>query len=170
MVNEGTNDRDFIVGTCSNNSFTNGIEVNVKPLERCFNERIDWEINNIVDTVAERIQNAILTAIGNLVAPKDELVIRAMNASSGRGATSVNANTQRGQHKGINASFEKASGNNNILRTSDVYDETRNNIPDEVSELSAPETRFDRKHTLIKKEFKESVQWCHWTKCFDMCV
>ena len=35
MVNEGTNDRDFIVGTSSNNSATNENAVNVKTLDRC---------------------------------------------------------------------------------------------------------------------------------------
>ena len=66
-----------------------------------------------------------------------------MNASSGRDVTRVTANSERGEHVGINASFENASGNNNILHVSNVNDETRHNIPDEVSELSVPETHFD---------------------------
>ena len=101
-------------------------------------------MSNIVDTVEDRIQNAILTAIDNIVAPKIELAIRSINASSGWDATSVTANSERGAHVGINTSFENASGKNNVLRVSNVNDETRNNIPDEVSELSVPETRFDR--------------------------
>ena len=47
----------------------------------------------------------------------------------------------------INVSFENASGNNNTLHVSNVNDESRHNIPAEVSELSVPETNFD--HTLI---------------------
>ena len=70
MVNEGTNDQDFTVGTTSNNLATSENTVNVKTLGRCFNETIDREMNNIVDTVEDRIQNAILTAIDNIVAPK----------------------------------------------------------------------------------------------------
>ena len=148
VVNEGTNDRDFTVSTSSNNIATNNNTVDVKTLERCFNERIDREMSNIVDKVEDRIQNAILTAIDNIVAPKIELAIRSINASSGRDVTSVTANSERGEHVGINASFENASGNNNILRVSNVNDETRHNIPDEVNELSVPETRFDRQtHT-----------------------
>ena len=58
--------------------------------------------------------------------------------------TRVTANSERGEHVGINASFENASGNNNILHVSNVNDETRHNNPDEVSELSVPETHFDR--------------------------
>ena len=144
VVNEGTNDRDFTVSNSSNNTAVNESVVNVKTLERCFNERIDREMGNIVDTVEDRIQNAILTAIENIVAPKIELAIRSINASSGRDATSVFANSEHGERVGINASFENASENNNTLRVPNVSDETRLNIPDEVSELSVPETRFDR--------------------------
>ena len=57
--------------------------------------------------------------------------------------TSVSAISERKEHVGINASFENASGNNNTLGVSNVNDETRHNIPDEVSELSVPETHFD---------------------------
>ena len=118
--------------------------MNVKTLERCFNERIDREMNNIVDTVEDRIQNAILTAIDNIVAPKIELAIRSINASSGRDVTSVSANSERREHGGSNAHFENASENNNTFGVANVNDETRHNIPDEVSELSVTETRFDR--------------------------
>ena len=147
-VNEGTNDQEFTVGTSYDSSTVNGNAMSVKTLERCFNERIDREMNNIVDTVEDRIQNAILTAIDNIIVPKIELAIRSVNASSGRDVTSVTANSERGERVGINASFENASENNNTLRVPNVSDETRLNIPDEVSELSVPETRFDRQpHT-----------------------
>ena len=144
VVNEGTNDRDFTVSNSSNNTAVNESAMNVKFLERCFNERIDREMSNIVDTVEDRIQNAILTAIENIVAPKIELAIRSINASSGRDVTSVTANSECGERVGIDASFENASENNNTLRVPNVNDETRLNISDEVSEMSVPETRFDR--------------------------
>ena len=148
VVNEGTNDLDFTAVTSSNNTVINENVVNVKTLERCFNERIDREMSNIVDTVEDRIQNAILSAIENIVAPKIELAIRSINASSGRDVTSVTANSERGEHVGINAPIENASGNNNILHVSNVNDETRHNIPDGVSDLSIPQTHFDRQaHT-----------------------
>ena len=95
VVNEGTNDQDFTVGTSGNNTVINENVVNVKTLERCFNERSDREMSNIVDTVEDRIQNAILTAIENIVAPKIELAIRSINASSGRDVTSVTRNSER---------------------------------------------------------------------------
>ena len=148
VVNEGTNNRDFTVGTSNNDSVIKGNAMGMKTLERCFNERIDREMNNIVDTVEDRIQNAILTAIENIVAPKIELAIRSINASSGRDATSVSANSERRERVGINASFENASKNNDTLDVSNVNDETRQNNPDEVSELSVSETHFGRQaHT-----------------------
>ena len=105
-------------------------------------------MSNMVDTVEDSIQNAILTAIDNIVAPKIELPIRSINASSGRDVASVTANSERWEHVGISASFENASENNNVLHVSNVNDETRHGVPDEVSELSVPRTRFDRQaHT-----------------------
>ena len=149
VVNEGTNDQDFTVGTSNVSSNVDENALNVKTLERCFNERIDREMNNIVETVEDRIQNAVLTAIDNIVAPKIELAMRSgINTSSGRDVTSVSANSERREHAGINAFFGNASENNNKLNTTNENDETRRNIHDEVSELSVPGTRFDRQpHT-----------------------
>ena len=92
VVNEGTNDQHSTIGTSSNKSVVNGDATNVKTVERCFNERINREMNNIVNTFEDRIQIAILTTVDNIVPPKIELAIRSMNASSGRDATSVSAN------------------------------------------------------------------------------
>ena len=69
-VNEGTSDQDFTVGTGSNNLTTNENAVNAKTLERRFKEKTDREMSNFVDTVKGRVQNAIWTAIDNIVAPK----------------------------------------------------------------------------------------------------
>ena len=70
VVNESTDGRDFTVGTSNNDSVVNVNAMSVKTLEKCFNERIDRKMSKIVDTVEDRIQNAILTAIENIVAPK----------------------------------------------------------------------------------------------------
>ena len=157
-ISAGTNDRHFTVGTSSKNTAINESTVNIKTLERCFNERIDREMSNIVDTVEDRVQNAILTAIDNIIAPKIELAIRSINAPSGRVANNVAANSEGREHVGINASFENASRNNNILHVSNVNDETRQNIPDEVSELSVPETHFDRQaHTHHAQLYQAEV-------------
>ena len=139
VVNESTNDRDFTVGDSSKNSATNESTANVKTLERCFSERIDKEMSHIVDTVEDRIQNAILTSFDNIVDPKIEMAITSINAS---------ANSEGRELVRINASFENASENNNIQQVLSGNDETRNNIPDEVSELTVSGARFDRQtHT-----------------------
>ena len=54
VVNEGTNDRDFTVGTSSNGTAINESMMSVKTLESCFNERIEREMSNIVDRVEDR--------------------------------------------------------------------------------------------------------------------
>ena len=96
----------------------------MKTLERCFIERIALEMSNIVDTDEDRIQNASLTTICSIVTPKNELAIRSTNASSGQDMTSVTANSEHGEHVGINALFENASENKNIQHISNVNDET----------------------------------------------
>ena len=96
------------------------------------------------------------------VAPKIELAIRSKNASSGRDMTSVSANSERREHVGINAFFENASGNNNALCVSNVNDETRHSIPDEVTEFLVPETHFDRQphtHHSSPMRFVRSQMW-----------
>ena len=161
-VNKSTDDRDFTVGTSNNDSVVNGNALSVETFERCFNERIDREMSNIVETVEDRIQNAILTAIEIIVAPKIELAIRSINASSGRDATSVSANSERRERVGINASFENASKNNDTIDASNVNNETRQNIPDEVSELSVPETYFDRQphtHHMVTGQTAQTNQF-----------
>ena len=144
VVDESTNVQDFTVGTSNVSPVINKNAMNVKTFESCFNERIDREMNIIVDTVEDRIQNAILAAIDNIVALKIELAIRSLNAFSGRDVTSVSANSECREHAGIGASFENASENNNTIGVTSINDEARRNSQDGVSELSVPGTQFDR--------------------------
>ena len=141
-------DQEFTVNNNGKKITAQEILVNVKILERCFNERIDREMGNVVDTVDGRIQNKILTAIDSLITPRIELAVMSINASSGPDTTSVTANSERGERIGITASLGNVSENNNTLHVLNTNDETRNNIPDEVSESSVPGTYFDRQpHT-----------------------
>ena len=114
-----------------------------------------------------RIQNAFLTAIDNIVAPKIESAIRSINASSGRDVTSVSANSERRKHVGLNTSFENASENSNVHNGND---ETRNNILSEESELSVPETRFERQtqthHTAY--DMKRKIEYNFDQKLFPV--
>ena len=90
-VNEGTADQEFTVGNSDGGEAVNENVVNVKTLERCLFERIDKDLGEIVDTIEDKIQNAILTAVDSIITPKIELAIRSINASSEREATSVMA-------------------------------------------------------------------------------
>ena len=57
--------------------------------------------------------------------------------------------------------FENASENNHILHISNINDETRHNIPDEVSELSVPETHFERQthtHQMVTGQTTQTNQ------------
>ena len=144
VVNEVINDQDFTVGASNVSSIINENVLNVKTLERCFNERIDREMENIVETVEDRIQNAILTAIDNIVGPKIELAIRSINVSSGRDVASMSPSSECREHTGINTFFENASENNNTIGVTNMNDEARHNSQDGVSELSVPGTQFDR--------------------------
>ena len=103
-----------------------------------------------------------MTAFDNIVSPKIELAIRSIIASFGLDATSVSANSERREHVGFITPFENASGNNNTLGVSNVNDENRHNIPDEVSELSVPETHFDRQartHHMVTGQTAQANQF-----------
>ena len=145
---EGTCHQEFTGGNPDKSLTVNKNAVKVKTLERCFNERIDREMSKIVDTVEDRIQNPIFTAIDSIFARKIELAIRSINASPGRDTTTVTANSESGEHSGITAPFEIVSQMNNTLHMLNTNDETRNKTPDGVTELSVLDTHFDRQpHT-----------------------
>ena len=100
-------------------------------------------MSNFVHTVEDRIQNPILTAAVNNFTPKFELAVKSKNASSERDATSVTANSDRGEGIGISAFFENVFERNNTFHELNANEETRRNIPDKVSELSVPRSHFD---------------------------
>ena len=82
-VKESTADQDFTVGNSDGGQAVNENVVNVKALERCLNEGTDKEMGKKVDSVKDRNQNAILTAIDSIVTTKIELAFRSIKASSG---------------------------------------------------------------------------------------
>ena len=96
VANEGTNYRNFTIGTSSDIFVTNENTVKVETLERYSTERIDGEMCNIVDTVGDRNQIGILTAIDSIVTPKIELAIGSISMSSRQNVTSVTANSELG--------------------------------------------------------------------------
>ena len=120
-------------------------------MEQHFNEGIDKELNNIVDTVDDRIQDAILTAIDNNITLMSELAVKSKNASSRWDAASVAVSSERGERVVIVASLER----NNPFLELNGNDETRENIPDEVRELSVPGKDFVRQPHTHHKSVKQ---------------
>ena len=102
-VNEGTADQGFTFGNSDNGPAVIENVVNVKTLERCFNEKIDREMGNTNDTGKDRIQNAILPATDGIITTEIELAIWSSNASCGRDGTSVLASSERGDYIEITA-------------------------------------------------------------------
>ena len=97
-------------------------------------------MGNMVDTVENRIQNPISTAIVIFITSKIELAV----TSKMRLLDNVTVILERGERVGIIASFENLSERNNTLHVLNTNDESGKNIPDETSEISAPGTQFDR--------------------------
>ena len=104
---------------------------------------MDRGMGNMIDTVEESIQNAILTTIHSYITPKIELAIRSINASSGRDATNVMASSERGEHINIAALLENVPRRNKTVQVLYTNDETRNKLLDDVNKLSVPDTNFD---------------------------
>ena len=81
-------------------------------------------MSNIIDTVEDRIQNAILNAKDSINTPKVELAFKSSNASSGRDTTSVMASSKRGDYIAIAAPLENVSERNNTMHVLNMNDET----------------------------------------------
>ena len=81
MTDNGSVDPDFTVNNKYGVSTTNENAVNVQTLEKCFNEKMDREMINIVNTVEDRILNAMLTANSNIITSRIEITVGSINAS-----------------------------------------------------------------------------------------
>ena len=46
-------------------------------------------MRNVVDTVENRVQNAILAAVKKIITPKIELAVRSINATSGQDVANI---------------------------------------------------------------------------------
>ena len=108
-VKINTADQEIAVANFDCNPAANENLVIEKILERCFIEKIDRELGEIVDTVEDRSQNAILTAISSIITPKIEIASKSINACSERDETSVMSNSEREEHIRVNAPFENIS-------------------------------------------------------------
>ena len=86
----------------NNDSIPTTIENTVSDqiLEICLPDRIDREMGDIADMVEDRIEDAILTMIDNIITPRIDLAVRLINAFSGRDAAKATANQNLGNLQG----------------------------------------------------------------------
>ena len=78
------------------------------------------------------------------VAPRIQLAVRSINASSGLDAGSVWANFERQEQLGITNSYVHASSRNKTNHEFDLNEETRGYNSDEDGEIPVMRRRFDR--------------------------
>ena len=161
VINNCRVDRDFTVRNIDNSRITNEIIVDGQTWEKSLTKRFAREMGNIIETVEKKIQSALLSAMDNLLTPRFELAVRSMNASSRLDTVSVTAILECGEQVHIISSFEYLSDSHNTVHELNVNDETRGNIPDEVSDFPVPRTHYDRQlHTYYKK--KADLQNSRW--------
>ena len=68
---------------------TNKNALNIQTLDRNLTNGCARKVDNIVDTVEDRIQNDISAAVKNISTSRTELAVRSKNASLRQGAASV---------------------------------------------------------------------------------
>ena len=84
----------------------------------------------IVDTVENRIQNAIWTAGDNIMAPNIEVAVRSISRSSGRDATSDTTNSESAERIMIAALLESVFKSTNTSHVSNTNYEPPKIIPE----------------------------------------
>ena len=114
-------------------------------LEENIVSKVRSEVDCVMTAVETRVQDAVLTALENLVIPGVELVMRSGNVSSGR---SVHGNVldhdQRGFSGNIKGLQLTALSRINSCTDLNRIDETRGNITVEGSDSLFSERNIDR--------------------------
>ena len=121
----------------------------VRTLERYSNERIDRKMGEIVDTIENRSQSAIWTAIDNIITPGIELVVNWTNASSGPNPASDTAISERGEPIENTASIGNESERTNTFHELNTNGETREIFQLRLVKLWSQEDFFIGIYALI---------------------
>ena len=99
-VNNGQADQRFTTNNNERIASTRKKTLDTQDLERSFTDWFTRKQGIVVETVKDKIQNAIFFnhnqypffSLDNIISPRMELAVRSMNASSGRDVDSVTAN------------------------------------------------------------------------------
>ena len=122
----------------------NSPQVDMHTPEENIVSKVRSDVDNVVTTVKTRVQDAVLTAIENLVIPGVELAMKSANASSGR---SVDGNVLKPDQKGFLGNVEglQRTASSKILSHRDFnkIDETRGNFTVEEGDLVVNERNFE---------------------------
>ena len=101
VVNNSLADREFSFKFNDHLAVTIENTVVVQTMLITLTARTAREMGNAVETVEDRIQNAILAAMDNVITPRIELALRSLDASSGQEAASVTSTLDRREQVGL---------------------------------------------------------------------
>ena len=148
---EQTESRDnmWCRGTSSNKASNlaqiNYSQANVHTLEENIVSKMQSEVDNVMTSVEIRVQDAVLTAIENLVIPRMELAMKSANVQSEQ---SVNGNILEPEQEDFLGNIEglgiTAFGKTNSHTDLNGIDETRANIAVAEGDLLVNERNIDR--------------------------
>ena len=143
-VNIGQIDAEFTFD--NNNSCMSIIRnaFNIQILVKSFTYGTFEEVDNVFDTVENRIRHTILTAMDRIFVPKIELAVWWKNASSHWDVASVMAVSEREEQSETKALIVHASNRNNTFHEPSPNHETRGYNPISSSEFAVTRIQFDR--------------------------
>ena len=165
MIRKSNKTNEVGKGTSSNNIIgpihVNSPKMDMHTLEENFVSKVRSEVDNGMTTVETRIQDAVFTAIENLVVPRVELAMKSANVSSGR---SVDGNVLEPDQRDFSGNIKglqvTASSRINFRTELNRIDETRGNITVEEVDWLVNERNIDwQTHTHHSK-------YCQRTKLF----
>ena len=84
-----TADRDNSSNNTNCRNQVNGSQVDMQALEKNIVSKVRIEEDSVMTVVETRVQDAVMTAIENLLITKGELATKSVNASSGHGVGTV---------------------------------------------------------------------------------
>ena len=129
----------------NNPTQVSGSQVDMHTLEKTIVNEVRSEVNSVMTTVETREQDAVLTAVEDLVILRVEQAMKSVNASTGRGVGSVVLNPdQRDFSRIIKGQQRTVSSRRNSHRDIIRIDETRGNIAVEGGDLLVNERNIDR--------------------------
>ena len=127
----------------------NGLQVDIYSLERNITGRMRSEVDEVIAAIETRVHKSNLTAMKSAVIPRVELVIKSVNASSGRDTESVVRDADQRDFPGKIDGFQMTASSR-IISNTDLsrIDETRGNNNVAVNDLSVNENNSDHQtHT-----------------------